>query len=322
MNQNEVFTVAETASFIGVTPNTVYVDVRKNVLHPCGEYPKSFDYSAVTNYRIEKTEQFLDRMEEFRGRTNVNTVALAAAFGVDPSLFSHWKRGVSLPLGATLLQANQVLNGSDFEVVQRIISDVLSSDIPSRTAVLTKLCNIRRGLEGKSNGSVASASDLAEKAEAVEAEKEQPKRKKREYTSNVLNFTMRRDILDWMHRESKSNSYVARMLGVKSPGVVAGWLKGKHINMPNLEKVEALCRDQQIPMGEGYQPALPPIVRDGVTLDLGVDDVDDDVEDGCISEEQEASLIRTQELALDLFDARDRVRIAQRELEAHLEFGR
>ena len=321
MNQNEVFTVAETASFIGVTPNTVYVDVRKNVLRPCGEYPKSFDYRAVTDYKIEKKDLFLDRMEEFRGRTGVSTVALAAAFGVDPSLFSHWKCGASLPLGATMLQANQVLNGSDFEVVQRIISNVLSSDIPSRTAVLTKLCNIRRGLKGKSNGSVASASALAEKAEAVEAEKEQPKRKMREHTSNVLNFTMRSDITDWMHREGKSNSYVARMIGVKSPGVVAGWLKGKHINMPNLEKVEAMCRDQQIPMGEGYQPALPPIAQDGVpdSTEYGEYDADDvDMAAGGVSEEQEASLIRTQELALDLFEARDRVRIAQRELKAHL----
>ncbi len=47
-------------------------------------------------------------------------------------------------------------------------------------------------------------------------------------------------------------------------------------------------------------------------------DVDDDIEDDRISEEQEAFLIRTQELAIDLFVARDRARIAQRKLEDHL----
>ena len=327
MNQNEVFTVAETASFIGVTPNTVYVDVRKNVLHPCGEYPKSFNYRAVTDYKIEKKDLFLDRMEEFRGRTGVSTAALAFSLGVDPSSFSNWKRGVSLPQGDTMLKANQMLNGFDHEVVQRVIDKFSDSKLDMHgVAMLDKLTGVFRRLpvngNGKSNITIEAertfARDLTEKAAAVEAEKGQPKRKKREHTSNVLNFTMRSDITDWMHREGKSNSYVARMIGVKSPGVVAGWLKGKHINMPNLEKVETMCRDQQITMGEGYQPALPPIAQDGVP-DTSEYDVDDDVEDGCISEEQEASFIRTQELALDLFEARGRVRIAQRELEAHLE---
>ncbi len=327
MTQTRTLTVSETAKLVGVTANTVYNDIKRGELYAYDRSPTRFVKQDVTGYRLGKTEQFLDRMEEFRGRTGVSTAALAFSLGVDPSSFSNWKRGVSLPQGDTMLKANQMLNGFDHEVVQRVIDKFSDSKLDMHgVAMLDKLTGVFRRLpvngNGKSNITIEAertfARDLTEKAAAVEAEKGQPKRKKREHTSNVLNFTMRSDITDWMHREGKSNSYVARMIGVKSPGVVAGWLKGKHINMPNLEKVETMCRDQQITMGEGYQPALPPIAQDGVP-DTSEYDVDDDVEDGCISEEQEASFIRTQELALDLFEARGRVRIAQRELEAHLE---
>ncbi len=327
MTQTRTLTVSETAKLVGVTVNTVYKDIKRGALYAYDRLPTRFVQQDVTKYRLDKVEQFFDRMEEFRGRTKVNTVALAFAFGVDPSLFSHWKRGVSLPQGDTVLKANQMLNGSDHEVVQRIIDKFSNSMLDMHgVATLDKLTKILGGLpvngNGKSNNiaidtertAALLAQDLTEKAKAVEAEGRQPKRKKREHTSNVLNSTMRSDITDWMHREGKSNSYVARMLGVKSPGAVAGWLKGKHINMPNLEKVEALCRDQQIPMGEGYQPALP-----SVGVDTIEDDADDVIEVGGISGEREEFLLRTQEFTIDLLEAQERVRSVRRLLMEHLE---
>lgn len=330
MTQNEVFTVAETAKFVGVTPNTVYNDMRRNVIYPCVEYPKSFSHRDVTDYRLTKVEQFFDRFEEFRGRTKVNAVALAFAFGIDPSLFNHWKRGASLPLGATMRKANQALNGTDHEVVQRIIDKMAASKLDSRgVATLKKL---RKNLSelpvpegngnGKSNGtatewaSVVSARDLAEKAEAVEAEKRQPKRKKRFHTANVLDSTMRHNIEDWMYHEGKSNAYVARMLGVSS-GSIAGWLLGKNINMPNLRKVEALCRAHDIPMNEGDVKSFARPVDQDMDIEVEDDAVLED-DDMVIEEEQVSEFVRTQELTLELLEAQERVRSIRRALMEHL----
>ncbi len=325
MTSEKVLTVAEMAKFVGVTPRTVYSDEKRCVVYASLNYPRRFTHQEVTEYRITKVEQFFDRMEEFRGRTKVSPIALAIAFGVDPSLFSHWKRGTSLPHGSTMFKANQVLNGTDREVMERIIIKVSASRLDSRgVAMLNKLYTISSSLPVDDNGTNGTTSAweertekaLAEKAKAVEAEKGQHKHK-REHTSNVLDSTMRHDIIDWMYRMGKSNSYVARMLGVSS-GVVAGWLKGKPINMPNLIKVEALCREQDIPMNEVdviefSQPVVQSvdIVEDN-DVPVGVD------EDGGTSEDREEFLLRTQELTIDLFDAQERFRSIRRLLMEHL----
>ncbi len=322
MSQTRTLTVSETAKLVGVTINTVYKDIQRGALFAYRQSPMRFAHPDVTEYRLTKVEQFFDSMEEFRGRTKVNATALAAAFEVDPSLFSHWKRGTSLPQGSTMLKANQILNGTDSEVVKRIIDKLDASKLDYKgVAMLNKLTKIFRDLPVSDNGNgttsawvVGADKELAEKAKAAEAEKGQHKYK-REHTSNVLDSTMRHNIIDWMYRTGKSNSYVARMLGVSS-GAVAGWLRGKNINMPNLRKIEALCREQHIPiMSETAIEIGQPVVQD-------VDRVEDDdevIEDGGISEEREAFLIRTHELALYLFQVWDRARRAQRELEEHLE---
>ncbi len=339
MTQDQVFTVAEMAKFVGVTTNTVYSDEKRGAVYASLNYPKRFTHREVTEYRVAKVEQFFDRMEEFRGRTGVNTVALAFAFGIDPSLFSHWKRGVYLPLGATMLQASQILSGTDREVVERIMDKLGSSKLDYKgVATLDKLSKIFRDLPVDDNGTTSAwvlgaekalaEQTKAEKSEAVKDEKGQHKHK-REHTVNVLDSTMRHNIIDWMYREGKSNSYVARMVGVSS-GVVAGWLKGKPINMPNLIKMESLCQEHGIPMNEKEANAFnQPVVQSVDTVEEGDEVEDDDVEDddfpagdaefGGVSEEREAFLMRTQELTIALFEAQEQFRNIRRDLMDHLE---
>jgi len=355
MDTQNAYTVSETAEFAGVSPVTVYNDVKNEKLWPFNVDPMKFHINDISAYRVDKVIIFFNRLLEFKNRTGVSHRALAMAVNIDPTMFSHWKRGVRVPYGPIMQRLNELLVGTDLDVVERIIKKVKLGLITTITPGgkksnrdrITTVHTLRRiqknlvsnGSNGIKKGSIESAKEwksvvdarkfkddvvrgLTETQKLCKAtpKKTTPKatnKTKRKHTSNILDETMRNNIIDWMYRMGKSNAYVARMLDVSS-SAIAGWLHGKNINMPNLRKVEALCRENDISMNEhaatvGYEPT----VRENDVEDFNVRDGARRGTDDCSMDEL-SDLQRTEKLAKELVNAQELVRAARINLMDHL----